>query len=141
MKKRDPKYIAQQRYEMFKEICKEFEEKYAINSDAFIDKFSLDKNVISSLGDTFDWYAAKAGMDIWHIRLKEEIFKSRYRLEMFQEICHNFEKKFNIDSNRFLKGFEAGEFPQKAEFFEWYASKIAVNQMGNFLGQVNDRSI
>lgn len=49
-------------------ICENFEKKYGMDSDLFMEKFEA-----GELGDDsefFDWYAAKRGIDIWNKRLK-----------------------------------------------------------------------
>ncbi len=121
---------------MFQDICLDFEKKYNMDSDQFINNF--DKALVASISDAYEWYAAKAGYDIWQMRLKQEIFKTRYRLDMFNDICKNFEKKYDMDSEKFLIDFEKGKFQTKAEYFEWYASKIAVDQMKHFLQRIDN---
>ena len=57
---------AQQRFEHYSSICKNFEKKYKMNSAKFIEKFEA-----GALGDDqeyFDWYAATRGLNLWSER-------------------------------------------------------------------------
>ena len=51
------------RYEMFKNECKIFEEKFGMDSYSFFDKFES-----GQLGDDlhwFDWYSVYRGRELW----------------------------------------------------------------------------
>ena len=50
----------------FATMCKQFESQYQLASDEFMHEFEA-----GNLGDdtyTFDWYAAKRGLDLWSRR-------------------------------------------------------------------------
>lgn len=57
---------AQQRFEHYSTVCKNFEKKYKMTSAKFIEKFEA-----GTLGDEqeyFDWYAAVRGLNLWRER-------------------------------------------------------------------------
>jgi hypothetical protein len=49
-------------------ICENFEKKYGLDSDLFMEKFNSGE--LGDEDDFFDWYAAKRGLDIWNKELK-----------------------------------------------------------------------
>ncbi len=44
------------------------------------------------------------------------------RLLKFDIECKEFEKKYKMNSNLFLRKFESGELGDDAQWFDWYAS-------------------
>jgi predicted S18 family serine protease len=57
---------SQQRFDYYANACREFEQRFGMTSDEFVQKFNA-----GDLGDDliyFDWYAAKRGLDIWQER-------------------------------------------------------------------------
>lgn len=59
---------AKYKIEKYSIICKNFEIKYGMCSDLFMEKL-----VAGTMGDEsefFDWYAAKKSLDFWNKRLK-----------------------------------------------------------------------
>ena len=57
---------ARQRFEYYANLCKQFEMRFGMTSDEFVEKF--DSGVLGDDQEYFDWYAAKRGMDIWRAR-------------------------------------------------------------------------
>jgi hypothetical protein len=60
--------VAKNKIKKYLDICGNFENKYGMSSDLFMEKFNS-----GDLGDDedfFDWYAAKRGLDIWDKKLK-----------------------------------------------------------------------
>jgi hypothetical protein len=60
--------VAKYKIKKYLGICKDFEKKYGMNSDLFMEKF--DSGELEDDDDFFDWYAAKRGLDIWNKKLK-----------------------------------------------------------------------
>lgn len=59
---------AKYKIEKYSIICKNFEIKYGIGSDLFMEK--LEAGTIEDESEFFDWFAAKRGLDFWNKRLK-----------------------------------------------------------------------
>ncbi|RPH58024.1 MAG: hypothetical protein EHM81_10740 [Chloroflexi bacterium] len=57
---------ARQRFEHYDVLCRQFEQKYKLNSDEFARQF--DAGALGDDVDYFDWYAAKRGLDLWRER-------------------------------------------------------------------------
>ena len=53
--------ITKHKKDKYANICSDFENKYGINSDIFIEKFEIGK--LDDSDDFFDWYSAKKGLD------------------------------------------------------------------------------
>lgn len=62
------KRIAQIKKDKYFNICKNFEDKYEMESDNFMEKF--DSGQLDDRDDFFDWYAAKKGLNIWSKKLE-----------------------------------------------------------------------
>ncbi|MCC4771146.1 hypothetical protein FXV91_13520 [Methanosarcina sp. DH2] len=60
--------VAKYKIKKYSNICGNFENKYGMNSDLFMEKF--DSGKLGDASDFFDWYATKRGLDIWNKRLK-----------------------------------------------------------------------
>ena len=50
------------------DICGNFEDKYGMSSELFMEKF--DSGDLGDDEDFFNWYAAKRGLDIWNKKLE-----------------------------------------------------------------------
>jgi hypothetical protein len=57
---------ARQRYAYYANLCHEFEQRFGMSSEDFIQKF--DSGILGDEQVYFDWFAAKRGMDIWRAR-------------------------------------------------------------------------
>ena len=60
--------LADARRTYFERQCSDFEQKYQMTSDEFMERFES-----GELGDDieyFDWYAAKRGLDLWERRVR-----------------------------------------------------------------------
>jgi len=57
---------AGQRFEYYARLCQEFEKRFGMNSEEFMQKF--DSGNLGDGQEYFDWYAAKRGFDIWRTR-------------------------------------------------------------------------
>jgi hypothetical protein len=62
------KRIAQIKKDKYFNICKNFEDKYEMESDSFMEKF--DSGQLDDRDDFFDWYAAKKSLNIWSKKLE-----------------------------------------------------------------------
>ncbi|AKB37843.1 hypothetical protein MSSAC_3253 [Methanosarcina siciliae C2J] len=60
--------VAKYKIKKYSGICENFENKYKMDSDHFMEKF--DSGDLGDDDDFFDWYAAKRGLDIWNKKLK-----------------------------------------------------------------------
>jgi hypothetical protein len=60
--------VAKYKIKKYSGICKNFEKKYGMDSDLFLEKFGSGE--LGDDDDFFDWYAAKRGLDIWNKNLK-----------------------------------------------------------------------
>lgn len=60
--------VAKYKIKKYSDICENFEKKYEMDSDTFMDKFNSGE--LGDDDDFFDWYAAKRGLDIWKKKLK-----------------------------------------------------------------------
>ncbi len=57
---------ARQRLEYYARLCRDFEQRFGITSDEFMQQF--DSGILGDDQEYFDWYAAKRGYDIWKER-------------------------------------------------------------------------
>lgn len=55
------------------------------------------------------------------VKHDEEMVK--YKIERHVGICGDFEEKYGMSSDCFMKKFGAGELGDEDDFFDWYASK------------------
>lgn len=60
--------VAKYKIKKYSDTCENFEKKYGMGSDLFMEKF--DSGKLGDDDDFFDWYAAKRGLDIWNKKLK-----------------------------------------------------------------------
>jgi hypothetical protein len=60
--------ITKYKIKKYSGICEDFEIKYGMGSDIFLEKFEAGD--LGDDNDLFDWYFAKRGLDIWNKRLK-----------------------------------------------------------------------
>jgi hypothetical protein len=60
--------VAKYKIKKYLDTCENFEKKYAMDSDLFMEKFDSGKP--GDDDDFFDWYAAKRGLDIWNKKLE-----------------------------------------------------------------------
>jgi hypothetical protein len=60
--------VAKYKIKKYSGICENFEKKYGMNSDLFMEKFNTGE--LGDEDDFFDWYAAKRGLDIWNKKLE-----------------------------------------------------------------------
>ena len=61
------------------------------------------------------------------LALKNESEIAKYRRDEFAKICEQFERKYQMDSDTFLKRFENGELGDDLDFFDWFAAKRGLN--------------
>ncbi len=55
------------------------------------------------------------------LALDERIAK--HKKAKYAIICQNFETKYGISSDIFMKKFDSGELDDRDDFFDWYAAK------------------
>ena len=60
--------VAKYKIKKYLGICENFQKKYGMDSDFFMEKFNYGE--LGDDDDFFDWYAAKRGLDIWNKKLK-----------------------------------------------------------------------
>ena len=48
---------------------------------------------------------------------------AKYKIKKYSDICENFEKKSDMDSDVFMEKFDSGELGDNEDFFDWYAAK------------------
>lgn len=58
-----------------------------------------------------------------HSAVEHEKHVAKYKIKRYSVICEDFEKKFECASGELRERFEAGEFGDDADVFEWYAAK------------------
>ena len=56
--------LAKHKKARYYDLCKDFETKYKMSSDIFMQKF--ESGHLDDLDDYFDWYAAKKGLNHWN---------------------------------------------------------------------------
>jgi len=52
---------------------------------------------------------------------------AKYKKNRYFNICKNFEKKYAMSSEIFMKKFESGLLDDRDDFFDWYAAKKGFN--------------
>lgn len=60
--------------------------------------------------------------------LSRESSLAHARRDAYQRVCQEFERRFDIDSDKFLVDFEAGRLGDDAVYFDWYAAKRGFDQ-------------
>ncbi len=60
--------IAEYKKNKYANICKNFESKFGMNSEIFMEKF--ESGELDDRDDFFDWYAAKKALDNWSKKLE-----------------------------------------------------------------------
>ncbi|KCZ71862.1 hypothetical protein ANME2D_01917 [Candidatus Methanoperedens nitroreducens] len=55
------------------------------------------------------------------LALDERIAK--HKRAKYANICKNFETKYGMSSDIFMRKFESGELDERDDFFDWYAAK------------------
>ena len=55
------------------------------------------------------------------LALDERIAK--HKKSKYSRICVNFETKYKMSSEIFLKKFDSGQLDDRDDFFDWYAAK------------------
>ena len=48
---------------------------------------------------------------------------AKYKIKKYSDICENFEKNYETDSDTFMEKFNSGEPGDDDDFFDWYAAK------------------
>lgn len=48
---------------------------------------------------------------------------AKYKIKKYSDICENFEKNYEMDSDTFMEKFNSGELGDDDDFFDWYAAK------------------
>lgn len=73
------------------------------------------------------------------LALDERITK--HKKTKYSNICKNFETKYKMSSDVFMKKFEAGELDDRDDFFDWYAAKKALDNWSKKLDILSGISI
>lgn len=55
--------------------------------------------------------------------LNREAVLARARRKSYERSSREFEARFSLSSDQFLKDFEAGKLGDYPEYFDWYAAK------------------
>lgn len=67
-----------------------------------------------------DTYTDEAELDLILDKVLDiTLNQYRLRLQRYEQGLHDFEKKYNLDSQVFHQHFEAGEMGDAMDFFEW----------------------
>lgn len=61
--------------------------------------------------------------DVVRSALKHEQHIAKYKINRYAMICDEFEDKYDMNSNEFMKKFEASELMEEGDYFDWYAAK------------------
>ena len=65
-------------------------------------------------------YADEAELDLILEKLLDVTLSGlRLRLERYERDVHDFEKRYDMESETFYQRFEAGELGDATDFFEW----------------------
>lgn len=48
---------------------------------------------------------------------------AKHKKAKYANICKNFETKYGMSSDIFMKKFESGHLDDRDDFFDWYAAK------------------
>ncbi|AKB77716.1 hypothetical protein MSHOH_1233 [Methanosarcina horonobensis HB-1 = JCM 15518] len=59
---------AKYKIKKYSDICGNFEDKYGMDSEIFMERFNAGK--LGDRDDLLDWYAAKGGLKIWNKKIK-----------------------------------------------------------------------
>jgi len=49
--------------------------------------------------------------------------QARQRFEHYEGLCRQFEQKYKLSSDEFLRQFDSGSLGDEADYFDWYAAK------------------
>ncbi len=74
---------------------------------------------------TFDLKDVRA---VLNTALSREYSLAQARRSAYQRVCEEFERRFEINSDKFLVDFEAGRLVDDAVYFDWYAAKRGYDQ-------------
>lgn len=47
----------------------------------------------------------------------------KYKIKKYSDTCENFERKYGMDSDLFMKKLDSGKHGDSDDFFDWYAAK------------------
>ncbi len=85
----------------------------------------MKKIIMSSTIDIKKDYSLKEASNVVHSALDEQI--ANHKKARYADICMNFEKKYDMDSDIFMKKFDMGELDNRDDFFDWYAARKALD--------------
>jgi len=58
---------------------------------------------------------------------------AQHKKSKYSRICANFETKYKMSSEIFLKKFDSGQLDDRDDFFDWYAScTVKIPIIGTF---------
>ncbi|TAN39324.1 MAG: hypothetical protein EPN24_05440 [Candidatus Methanoperedens sp.] len=58
---------------------------------------------------------------------------AQHKKSKYFRICANFETKYKMSSEIFLKKFDSGQLDDRDDFFDWYAAKKGLDSWSNKL--------
>lgn len=58
---------------------------------------------------------------------------SKHKKAKYTGVCKNFETKYKMSTDVFMKKFESGELDERDDFFDWYAAKKGLDTWGKKL--------
>jgi hypothetical protein len=73
------------------------------------------------------------------LALDERIAK--YKKAKYASICKNFETKYGMSSDIFMKKFDSGELDDRDDFFDWYAAKKGLDTWNKKLEILSEISL
>ncbi|MCZ7392556.1 MAG: hypothetical protein ABOK23_02160 [Candidatus Methanoperedens sp.] len=73
------------------------------------------------------------------LALDEQIAK--HKKAKYANICKNFETKYKMSSDLFIKKFDSGQLDDRDDFFDWYAAKKGLDTWSKKLDILSGISI
>lgn len=68
-------------------------------------------------------YDPKDVSDVLNSIFSEKSSFAVYKVQNYKKLCGDFEIKYRMDSDQFLRRFENGELGDEMVYFDWYAAK------------------
>ena len=73
--------------------------------------------------------------------LRRETELARARRDQFARDCGAFEARYRMQSDEFMRRFEAGELGDAADYFDWFAAKRGLDLWERKLGILSAVSV
>lgn len=66
---------------------------------------------------------------------------ARHKKSKYLKICTNFETKYKMSSEMFLRKFDSGQLDDRDDFFDWYAAKKGLDSWSKKLDLLSGISL